>query len=93
MPEYPVAARANLETGTVVIECLVDQNGRVHGATVVGSVTPALDAAALAAVNGWTFTPAVENGRVVPAVVRIPVDFVLTTRDIARARGTMLAGR
>lgn len=76
-PDYPEIARiANVE-GTVVVEALVDEKGRVFAVDVVDSVHPALDAATVEAVSKWTFKPALKDGTPVMRVVRIPVDFKL----------------
>jgi TonB family protein len=64
-------------TGTVTIAALVDWNGQVVETRVIKSI-PALDAAAIECVTGWTFRPAVHRGRRVASWVTIPVRFVGT---------------
>ena len=39
-----------------------------------------LDRAALAAVRGWTFEPALRDGKPVASTVQVPVDFRLATQ-------------
>lgn len=75
-PTYPPDALASRMEGTVVVQALVDVDGRVADTKVVKSV-PALDAAASAAVLGWTFKPAMANGQPVAVWVAVPVKFSL----------------
>jgi protein TonB len=77
MPAYPADARERGLQGTVVVEALVDEQGQVLAAEVVGSVNQKLDAATLAAVQNWTFEPALEDGKPAMKVIRIPVQFNL----------------
>ena len=77
MPEYSEFARSHDLKGTVVLEALVDENGHVFAAEVVDSVHAELDKAALAAVADWKFNPAMEDGKAVMKVVRIPINFNL----------------
>jgi periplasmic protein TonB len=75
VPVYPHEAFVTKVQGTVVLEILIDARGRVADARVVQTLTPALDAAALAAVRQWTFTPAFRRGRPVAMWARAPVEF------------------
>ena len=77
MPVYSDFARSHDITGTVVVEALVDETGHVFAADVVQGVHADLDKAALAAVSDWTFEPAMEGGKPVMKVVRIPLNFQL----------------
>jgi protein TonB len=73
-PRYPPDAFVKKIQGTVLVELLIDEAGRVARARVVQSV-PALDDAALEAVRGWAFVPAYKHGRPVATVARAPVSF------------------
>lgn len=78
-PTYPRGAlRAGL-TGTVMLEVLVDVDGRPLEVRVVrSSGHRVLDAAAKRQVLGrWTFRPAIRDGRPVQAIGIIPVEFKL----------------
>lgn len=77
MPAYPEKARSKGLEGTVVVEALVDENGRVFAAEVVESIDKALDDVSLAAVRNWSFAPAMEDGKPTMKVVRIPINFHL----------------
>ena len=67
--------RARIE-GTVAMEVLVDEDGRVPEARVIRSI-PLLDQAALDTVKTWRFTPAQQNGNPVPVLVIVELDFNL----------------
>jgi protein TonB len=75
-PIYPRPAMAARVEGTVTIEAVIGVDGRVKQARLVGSV-PLLDAAALAAVRQWVFTPTLLNGVPVPVVMTVRVEFKL----------------
>jgi TonB family protein len=75
-PAYtPEAMRARIE-GTVVMEVLVDEEGRVPDARVIRSI-PLLDQAALNTVKTWRFMPSRVNGNPVPVLVTVEMSFNL----------------
>ena len=76
LPSYPAGAMALRAVGTVVIEAIVDADGKVQAATVVGSV-PHLDQAALDAVRQWEFVPGRLNGVAVSVIITVLVKFGL----------------
>jgi protein TonB len=73
-PQYPQEAFVKKIEGTVLVEILIDSQGRVVRARVIQSV-PLLDAAALQTVYQWIFQPAVKHGRPVPTIAHAPVAF------------------
>ena len=73
-PDYPHDAFVKKVEGTVVLEIVIDEHGRVSRARIVRSVPP-LDAAAVAAVLQWTFVPARKHGRPVATIAVAPVSF------------------
>lgn len=75
-PDYPQEAFVKKVEGVVVVEILIDDNGRVVRARVIRSI-PLLDDAALAATRRWTFLPAIKDGRPVATVALAPVTFHL----------------
>jgi TonB family protein len=75
-PRYPAEALAYKVEGTVVVEILIDTEGRVHFRRIVKSV-PALDVAAAETVEQWVFSPAIKNGSPVASVAHAPVGFHL----------------
>ena len=75
-PEIALTARV---FGAVVVEAVIDATGRVAEAKILQSV-PLLDNASLDAIRQWTFEPIILNGRAVPAIVAIKVNFRLVKR-------------
>ena len=73
-PVYPPEAQQDRVQGMVVIEATIDPSGHVSNAIVRRSI-PQLDAAAVAAVRQWEFTPTVVNGSAVPVVMTVTVSF------------------
>lgn len=75
-PQYPPAARADQVSGVVIIEAVVDEEGRIAETEVVRSV-PGLDEAALEAVTQWEYRPTLLNGVAVPVTMPVTVNFLL----------------
>jgi protein TonB len=76
MPVYPdIAMRARI-SGMVILEAVIDAEGRVAHVRVLRSV-PLLDQAAIDAVRQWEFTPTRLNGVAVPVVMTVTVNFTL----------------
>ncbi|TMQ48375.1 MAG: energy transducer TonB [Candidatus Eisenbacteria bacterium] len=73
---YPDEARRAGIEGTVMVQCLVLEDGSVGDTWVVKSV-PELDEAAVACVRQWRFQPARSKGRPVAVWVAVPVRFSL----------------
>lgn len=77
-PEYPWMSRRLREAGRVLLDIVVDVDGRAREVTVLQTSGHArLDEAAAAAARRWRFTPAREGGIAVVAQVRVPVLFDL----------------
>lgn len=75
---YTDEARAAGIEGRLVLKVTVDASGAVSDVTVVSSVDPALDAAAIATVKTWRFKPAQACGKpVAGGVYTIARRFVL----------------
>jgi TonB family protein len=75
-PTYPAIAQSARIEGVVILEAVIDAQGRVQSATVLRSI-PLLDQAALDAVRQWRFTAARLNGEAVPVVMTVTVNFTL----------------
>jgi TonB family protein len=75
-PEYTEEAMKARIEGTVAIQALVDEKGRVADARILKSI-PLLDEQALAAAKQYEFTPALRNGEPVPVLVVIELEFNL----------------
>jgi protein TonB len=79
-PEYPPSSRRSGEAGTVFLEVLVLENGRVGDARVKqSSGFPRLDEAAVREVKrSWRLVPGTENGKPVQMWGQFAVTFKLT---------------
>jgi periplasmic protein TonB len=78
-PSYPAIARSAHVQGVVILEAVLDAQGRVESTRVLRSV-PLLDQAAIDAVQQWRYTPTLLNGRSVPVIITITVNFTLQDR-------------
>jgi protein TonB len=80
-PGYPAAARRNGEEGTVTLRVLVSTEGTPREVALErSSGSTLLDAAALATVKNWRFTPARRGGEAQEAWVLVPIVFRLEPR-------------
>jgi len=80
-PAYPTAARRNGEEGTVTLRVLVSTEGAPREVMLErSSGSSSLDAAALAVVKTWRFTPARRGGEAQEAWVLVPIVFRLEPR-------------
>jgi len=77
-PVYPHTMKTSGTSGTVWVEFVVDETGRVHDARVVKSTHPGFEDATLAAVSMWRFEPGKRKGLPVRFRMSIPVVFNLT---------------
>lgn len=73
-PQYPQEAFVKKIEGTVMVEFVIDEQGQVASARVLKSI-PMLDAAAIACIKQWVFTPAKKGGRAVRTLAQAPVAF------------------
>ena len=75
-PAYPELAKRAGVQGIVIVECVIDRDGRVARTRVLRSI-PLLDAAALAAVEQWRYRPTLLNGVPVQVLMTVTVQFNL----------------
>ena len=75
-PVYPPEAKEAGIEGVVVIETIIDKQGKVAHAEVVRSV-PELDQAALDAVRQWEFEPSYVRGKAVSVRMTVTINFTL----------------
>ncbi|MBA3268966.1 MAG: TonB family protein [Acidobacteria bacterium] len=73
-PEMPPAAIEARVQGVVIMEIVIDESGAVADAKILRSI-PLLDAAALEAVKQWQFEPTELEGRRVPVIITVTVQF------------------
>lgn len=78
-PDYPRRARSQGIEGLVLVRLIIGADGRVEpDSTRILRSVPELDAAAIAAVSQWRFSPALgRTGQPVRVIVEIPVQFSL----------------
>jgi protein TonB len=76
-PEYPKDARRHLRQGLVVVEATISSSGCIRGLRVLRSVHPSLDLEAIRAVSRWRYTPTLLDGRPVPVIMTVTVNFRL----------------
>jgi TonB family protein len=74
-PVYPEDALRDRISGTVGLEIVVDEAGRVADAKVVQTAGHGFDEAALAAVKSWSFAPARQNDAPIRATVQLSLPF------------------
>jgi len=75
--QYPAAAREAGVEGEVIVEVRVSETGHVDDLRLLRSVRADLDSAAMAAVRGVAFHPAMKDGKPVAVRVAIPIRFRL----------------
>ena len=75
--EYPEEAREKKLEGIVIVEVTVKRDGSSSDVRIKKSVAPSLDKAALEAVRGLFFRPAVYKGETYETTMQIPIKFKL----------------
>ena len=76
-PDYSEDARKAKLQGTVVLEVVVDQNGRSQVRKVLQSLGMGLDEQAIKTVSLWRFKAGTMDGKPVPVLVYVSVSFRL----------------
>jgi len=80
-PVFPFVLKRDSIEGRVMVEFVVDAEGRVLGAMAVESSHPGFEEAAVTGVGRWKFRPGQRNGRPVNTRMRVPIVFRLTDAD------------
>jgi protein TonB len=75
-PQYPAVAREARVQGTVILEAVINERGRIERVRVLKS-QPLLDGAAITAVEDWRYTPTLLNGVPVSVLMTITINFTL----------------
>ena len=75
-PVYPVLAKQTKVQGVVIIEATIGTDGKVQNTKVLRSVR-LLDEAAVTAVKGQEYKPTIVNGKAVPVIMTVPINFVM----------------
>ncbi len=76
-PVYPEKCKKEKIEGTVVLEVQIDAEGNVINAPILKSVHPDLDKAAMEAIKKWKYEPVVKEGKKVPVVFAVTINFWL----------------
>ena len=71
-----VARKARIQ-GTVILEAVIDRNGNVTDVRTLKPLPMGLDIEAMNAVRKWRFKPGTLNGRPVPVIFILTVNFRL----------------
>lgn len=74
-PRFPLDLPADVVSGSVVIECLIDSTGRVRLPRVQTATHEAFGYAAVQAAGSWWFDPPLVKGKPVVARALIPFNF------------------
>lgn len=75
LPEYTIPARQARVAGTVILEAVITDRGRVIQTKVLKGLPFGLDMASIDAVCDWTFKPATLLGKPVPVYYVLTVNF------------------
>ena len=76
-PRYPRLAQRKGIEGQVLMELMIDAEGRLMSASIKKSGGNGFDEAALEAVRKAIFRPATHNGRPATCIVLLPIHFTL----------------
>jgi protein TonB len=76
-PDYPQIARQSRVTGIVVVEAIIDKQGRVKNVRVLQGQPMGLSDAAVRAIEQWRFRPGTRRGEPVEVIFVLTVKFTL----------------
>ncbi|HUP64691.1 MAG TPA: M56 family metallopeptidase [Thermoanaerobaculia bacterium] len=83
-PVYTSSGKQARVSGLVILQILIDEQGKVAGAEVLKGLPFGLSEAALEAVKQWTFEPATKDGVPVPVAMTITISFRLPSLEEAQ---------
>jgi TonB family protein len=76
-PEYSEEARKAKFQGAVVLQIIVDEKGLPRDIKVIRPLGLGLDQKAVEAVEKWKFSPGKKDGKAVPVIAQVEVNFRL----------------
>jgi TonB family protein len=76
-PHYPDEYRRAGVSGIAILEAALSETGAVENVGVIKSIAPGLDMAAVEAVRQWKFQPATRDGKPVPVLFNLTINFKL----------------
>jgi TonB family protein len=74
---YPPEARAAEIEGVVQVRVTIGEHGEIVDAVALNAMGFGLDEAAIEAVRGWTFEPAMQCGHAVQSTLTVRMRFAL----------------
>ncbi len=77
LPVYPLSMRRSGLRGDVLVEFVVNAEGRAENAVVVRTLNPAFNESALEAIRGFRFEPGRVDGRAVKTRMMQPISYSL----------------
>lgn len=77
LPRYTEAARRAGTQGTVIVEAIIDEQGRATNVRVLRGLPMGLDRAAMEAIQQTTFKPAMMGNRAVKVYFTLTVNFMI----------------
>ena len=81
-PTYPDTARADKAQGLVIMDCVIDEQGRVTQADIIqSSGREDFDKSARDTVRTWSFQPATLKGKPLAVTYTLTVNFQLDEKD------------
>ncbi|MCX6569200.1 MAG: energy transducer TonB [Candidatus Aminicenantes bacterium] len=87
-PAYPAEARKARIEGVVIMEATTDLYGRVAVVKILRSI-PALDQAAMDAVQQWVYEPMIVDGKPRPVTFTVTLQFTLDDEKKPKAGGVV----
>jgi TonB family protein len=81
-PLYPEKCKAERIEGTVILEVSTDKDGNVDKVQIIRPLHPELDKAAQDALIKWKYEKVLRDGKPVPAVFAVSVDFKLEDKKV-----------
>ncbi len=76
-PQYTEIARKARIQGVVIVQAIINKQGRVENVKVLKGLPMGLEEEAVKAIKGWTFEPATLNGKPVDVYYNLTVNFRL----------------
>lgn len=79
-PDYPFILRRQDISGSALVECVVDTEGKVHQARAIKATRSEFGDAAAACIVKWKYLPGSLEGVPVNVRIRVPFQFTLNRR-------------
>ena len=80
VPVYPIIARQDHISGSVLLHAIIGVDGHIRDLQVIGSPDDSLSESAMNAVRKWTYSPYLMNGKPTEVDTTITVNFNFGTR-------------